>query len=134
MNKDKKGITLPVVSRYPSRKEWEEACWQKILKSKALLELLVTPYERRNLVIRAAVIDRLSLGKSYRQIAEELWLSSQTISGIKKAIKENSYRSYRQRGKTERKRIKYSSFPRAVRVRPDGRAVRTKYGTIYLPY
>jgi Trp operon repressor len=128
-----KEIILPAVNRYPSRKDWEEACWQKILKSGDLLELLVTPYERRILVIRAAVIDRLSLGKSYRQIAEELWLSSQTISGIKKAIKENSYRSYRQRGKVERKRIKYSPFLRAVRVRPDGRPVRTKYGTIYLP-
>ena len=127
-------VTLPPVNRYPSRKEWEKVCWERILKSKGILELLVTPNERRNLVMRAAVLDRVKSGKKYRQIAEELWSSPQTVSGIKKAINENNYRSYRERGKTERKKKIYSYGPKQVRKRPHGRPVRTKYGIVYLPY
>ena len=74
-------FALPPVNRYTSRKEWERACWQKILKFKTL-ESLVISYERRNLVMRAAVMERINTGKKYRQIAEELWLSPQTISSI----------------------------------------------------
>lgn len=128
---NKKGVrSLPPISRYSSRKEWEKAVWREILKSRDLLEFLATPYERRNLVMRAAVMDRVNSGKSYRQIAEELWLSSQTISGIKKAIERNSYRSYRERGKTERKKRVYSrdTTQTARKPRPRGRPVHTKYG------
>ena len=64
-------LCLSPISRYSSRKEWENACWGKILKSEELLGLLITPYERRNLVMRAAAIERLHAGKGYRQIAEE---------------------------------------------------------------
>ena len=129
-----KASFLPPASGYPSRKEWENACWQKILKSEDLLRLLVAPYERHNLVVRAAAIDGLISGKKYRQIAEELWLSPQTISSIKKAIKENGYRSYRERGKKERKKRQYSgSLTPAGSKRRRGRPLRTKYGTIYLP-
>ena len=131
--KFEKEIILPSVSDYHSRKEWENACWQKILKSGDFLGLLVTPYERRNLVLRAAVIDRLRSGKSYRRIGEELWLSSQTISVIKKTISGDGYQSYRQRGKTERQKRKYSSFLRPTKIKPRGRPRRTKYGTVYLP-
>ena len=99
---------LPPVSHCPSRKEWEMACWKKIVNSKELVELLITPSERHNLVMRAAVADRIISGKKYRQIADELWLSPQTISGIKKAINERAYRSYWVRSKTERKKKIYS--------------------------
>ncbi|NCO89583.1 hypothetical protein COW77_02755 [Candidatus Wolfebacteria bacterium CG18_big_fil_WC_8_21_14_2_50_39_7] len=134
-NKDRnKNFTLPPINRYSSRKEWEDACWHKILKSTNLLKLLVTSYERRHLVRRAAVMDGIHSGKRYRQIAEELWLSPQTISSIKRALKENSYRSYRERSKKERKKKVYSSSPVPKQTKPRGRAVRTKYGTIYLPY
>jgi len=125
---------LPPLNRYSSREEWENACWQKILKSKDLLKLLTTPNERHNLVMRAAVIDAINSGKKYREIAEELWLSPQTVSTIKKAIKENNYRSYRERGKTERKRKAYSSGPNIKRKEYRGRPVRTKYGTIFVHY
>ena len=134
-NKDRnKNFTLPPINRYSSRKEWEDACWHKILKSKNLLGLLVTFYERHNLVMRAAVMDRINSGKRYRQIAEELWLSPQTISSIKRALKENSYRSYRERSKKERKKKIYSSSPVPKQRKHRGKPVRTKYGTIYLPY
>ncbi len=128
-----KEIVLPPVSHYPSRKEWEIVCWRKLFNSQDFLVSLFTPYERHNFVLRAAVMNRIRSGKSYRQIGEELWLSSQTISVIKKAINSDGYQSYRQRGKTERRKVKYSSFSRSTKIKPQGRPVRTKYGTIYLP-
>ena len=85
--------------------------------------------------MRAAVISGINSGKSYRQIAEELWLSPQTISSIKKALKENNYQSYRERSKKERKKKVYSSNPTVNQKRKHrGKPVRAKYGTIYLPY
>ncbi|MBI5079434.1 hypothetical protein HZB06_02065 [Candidatus Wolfebacteria bacterium] len=128
-------FALPPINRYSSRKGWEDACWKNILKSNNLPRLLVTSYERRNLIMRAAVMDGINSGKSYRQIAEQLWLSPQTICSIKKAITENNYRSYRERSKKERKKKVYSSGPVLNRKRKRrGRPVRTKYGTVYLPY
>lgn len=125
-------FALPPVHGYPSRKEWEHACWSKLLKSKNLIASLVTHNERRNLVMRAAVIDRIHSGNTYRQIGKELWLSPQTVSSIKKAAKEHGYRSYRERGKTERKKRVYSPLTIPIK-RLHGRSVRTKYGTVYLP-
>lgn len=127
---------LPPIKNYSSRREWQDACWQKILGSKELLQLLLSAHERRRLVLRAAALEDLASGKSYRQISKELWLSLQTISGIKKAVSEKEYRSYLERSKKERKKRKYtgdgllSSKPKKSRGRP----VRTKYGTIYMPY
>jgi hypothetical protein len=99
-----------------------------------LLQLLLTSHERRDLVRRAAALEGLVSGKSYRQIGEELWLSPQTINVVKKAINENNYRSYLERSKTERKKRKYSFHPIPSKSRPRGRPHRAKYGTIYLPY
>ncbi|MBI2591802.1 MAG: hypothetical protein HYW34_03955 [Candidatus Brennerbacteria bacterium] len=127
-------LALPPITRYSSRKEWEDACWQKILKLNKVSDLLLTSYERHNLVMRAAVIDGINLKKSYTQIADELWLSPQTISSIKKALKENNYRSYRERGKKERKKKIYSSGPVLNQKRKySGRSIPTKYGRVYLP-
>lgn len=97
------------------------------------MELLATANERHNLIMRAAVIDCMSSGKKFRQIVEELQLSPQTVSSIKKAIRENRYRSYRERGKTERKKKVYSRGTARTTRRRSGRPVRTKYGTVYLP-
>ncbi len=82
--------------------------------------------------MRAAVVDGIRSGKSYQEIGNELWSSPQTISAIKKALNESKYRSYRERGKTERKKKVYSSS--GVRKwEPRGRGVRTKYGIVRLP-
>jgi len=124
---------MPLVSDYSSRPEWEAAYWQKILQSKELFRLLVSSHERHNLVMRAAALDRLIACKSYKQIGEELWLSPQTISGIKKILKEKSYRSYLERSKKERKKKIYSFNSLPAKTRPHGKSYRTKYGTIYLP-
>ena len=126
-----KAVTIPLVSAYASRKEWEEACWQKLLGSREWLNL-ITVYERHNIVMRAAVAHRLSEQTSYKDIGRELWLSSQTISAIKKGIGEKRYRSYADRGTTERKKKVYS-MSRSVRPHRKIRTPRrTKYGTVYL--
>ena len=125
---------MPPIESFSSHKEWETAYWRKISESKELLQLLITTYERRNIVRRAAALEGLAAGKSYRQISRELWLSPQTVSAIKKAVSEKNYRSYLERSKKERKKRKYSSDQVAARSKPKGRPHRTKYGTIYLPY
>ena len=130
----KNSTTLPPMKNFASRKEWEDACWRKIVESKELLQLLATSHERRDVIMRAAALEGLASGKSYREIGEELWLSPQTISGIKKAASEKNYRSYLERSKTERKKKQYSPNPASSKSRPRGRPKRTKYGTIYLPY
>ena len=126
-------FNLPPVGRYTSRKKWEEGCWKKIVASREILPLLITSYERRNLVLRAAAVDRINAGERHGRIAKELWLSPQTISNIKKAISGDSYKSYRERGKSERRKRVYSSIAAAPKRRvPHGRPVRTKYGIVYL--
>jgi len=126
------------IDNYSSRKEWEDACWGKMVKSEEILNLLTTSYERHDLIMRAAALKGFISGKSYRQISKDFFLSLQTISGIKKAITENHYRSYQERSKTERKKKKYSSEPDSIKNRRkhwrEERRVRTKYGTIYARY
>lgn len=131
---NKKSVIIPSISDYSSRQEWEEASWQKILESKELLQLLITSHERHNLVMRAAALKGLTSGKSYRQVSKELFLSLQTISGVKKAMAENNYRSYLEWSKTKRKKRKYSIGPTSYKSKHRGRPHRTKYGTIYMPY
>lgn len=124
---------LPPLRNYPSRKEWEAACWEKIIESKELLRLLITEHERHDVVMRAAIIDGLSSGKSYRKIGEELWISPQTVSGIKKAAREKVYKSYLERSKKERKKRVLSPDSKPRRRRPHGIPRRTKYGRLYMP-
>ena len=121
---------MPQIDAYASRSDWEDACWQKIMRSRGLLEMFITSHERHNLVLRAAARDRLSVGKSYRKIGEELWLSPQTVSSLKKAISEKSYRSYRERN--ERNKKTFSIRTRPHRSRQSGIPRRTKYGVLYL--
>jgi len=135
MDKEKL-IVLPPIDNYSSRQEWETACWREILESKELLSLLITSHERRDLVNRAAAMDKIISGKSYQEIGKELWISPQTISVIKKAINEKAYRSYLERSHKERKKRKYSPSPvsKKSKNKPYGRLRRTKYGTIRMPY
>jgi Trp operon repressor len=130
----KRPTITPSVSDYLSREEWENACWRRVLESKELLQLLITSHERHDLVMRAAALQGLASHKSYREIGKELWLSPQTVSGIKKAASEKTYRSYLERSKKERKRRKYDSGLSPLKPKYRGRPRRTKYGTIYTPY
>lgn len=124
---------LPPIYYFASRREWERACWKKIVGTETLFDVLVASYERHNFVMRAAVIDRVRTGMSYRQIAKELWLSLQTIRSIKKAMGAGTYRSYRERGKTERKKKVYSRDSAGRKQKMRGRHMRTKYGVVTLP-
>ena len=122
-----------LISSFSSRKEWEDACWQKLIKSPKTLHLIITSNERHNLVLRAAALDRLRAGMRYRHIGKELWLSPQTISAIQKAVKENGYQSYRERGKKDRKKISYAhSLVRRTKIH-HGKVIKTKYGKVRLP-
>ncbi len=121
---------MPAIGDCRSRVEWEGACWHKISASKDILELISTSSERHDLVMRAAAINALISGKSYREIGKELWLSPQTISGIKKALDENSYKSYP--GRKERKKKVYS-YSKTQKYGPKGTPRRTKYGIVYMP-
>lgn len=94
-----KNFFMPPVDQYPSRKEWEAASWKRLICATAKLEPLLTTGERRALVMRAAALERLAAGVSYRRIADELWLSPQTISALKKSVREQGYRSYWERGR-----------------------------------
>ena len=125
-------VKLPPVSDFSSRKEWEAVCWKEVVESEELLQLLITVHERHDIVMRAAAIDRLASGESYKKIGEELWLSPQTISGIRKAANEKTYRSYLERSKKERKKKTYSIIG-SRKQKPKGTPRRTKYGTLYMP-
>jgi len=133
MNKNQL-INLPPINKYSSRKEWEDACWGKVIKSEELLKLLTTFHERHNLVMRAAALADIISGKTYREIVKKFWVSSQTISGIKKSLNKKIYRSYQERSKMERKKREYNIDNRVIKPKYPGRPRRTKYGTIYMPY
>ena len=126
-------VSLPAVSQYASRAVWEKACWEQLLYSPAQLTHILTPYERRNLILRAVAEHRLLQGVSYGDIGKELWLSPQTISVIKKGMRERGYRSYAERGKTERKKkVFHSSVSGPRRKIRIGTPKRTKYGIRYI--
>jgi len=72
-------ITLPNLKNYASRKDWETACWYKILLSRNLLDSLTTFNERHNIVLRAAAIEEIHSGKTYKEISGELFLSPHQI-------------------------------------------------------
>jgi len=133
-NEVAKGLGMvPPIGNYLSRKEWENACWRKVSESKELLNTLTTSHERHNLAIRAAAIQGLASGKSYREISKELFISTQTVSSIKKALSEKTYRSYPERSEGKRKKKEHDFIPSRFKPKHRGRPVRTKYGTIYLP-
>jgi Trp operon repressor len=137
-------IAVPAVSAFPSRAAWEEAVWDVFIGYLAsqdrknalitLLDVLITEPEQRRLIHRIAAVDRILAGEKYRTIGKELWLTRQTLTSIKKALIERRYRSYRERGKTERKKKIYSPGPRSATLRydPSKRRVRTKYGTLHI--
>ncbi len=134
MKKDirKKKLRIPAISHYSSRKEWERAVWKMIVRSPEALDAFTAPYERHSLVMRAAVVDRIHSGRSYREISRELWSSLQTIGSIKRALDGKNYRSYRERGKTERKKRVYSQSSHSTsRHEPQRRTTRVT-GTVSL--
>ncbi len=136
---------IPLLASFPSRSAWEEDVWRTLVarfvalrepkELSSVLAMFITAKERSLLLRRVAAVNRILEGKSYREIGEELWLIPQTISGIKKALQEKKYRSYNERGKTERKKRIYSRDQQSSRngKQFSRRRVRTKYGTLTIP-
>jgi len=134
-------LDIPLIKHHTSRAAWNDAAWETLLAYcvtlkeittlKSFLELISTPYEQRAMIRRAAVLSRLAHGHSYREIRKELFLTPQTISSLKRALDTQQYRSYRERGKTERKKKIYSPVSQTKQTRT--RKHRTKFGTITIP-
>jgi len=103
------------------RKYWEEHAWKEFLKSmergKSAKQLanffdnLLSDDEKKASMRRLAIFSMIRAGKSYKEISRILWVSSKTISAIKKSIVEDKgYKSsyyYDEISKKEKiKRIK----------------------------
>lgn len=117
---------MPLLSDYALREEWEEMCWRKIRSSEKLLKLLITSHERRDLVMRAVILDRLAAGKSYKEIVRELSISPQTVSGVKKSLlEERKYKSYT---KNKRREGNARNLRQNQKKKSCGISRRTKYG------
>jgi len=115
----------------------EKDFWENAGKNPGLLRLLMTAKEKRDIACRLAAIKMIETSISPSQISRELSISRQTIYAIKKSLSEKIYKSYRERGKTERKKKVFSPLPRRPLSKDfqkylEGRRPRrTKYGTIY---
>lgn len=92
------------LDKFKSRKEWAAAVWQTFLKDVKnsdlgiVLDSLLSPYEKSIIVNRLAATSLIKKGKTYRQIGEQLWLSSTTIRSLKRGLEnkhEREYQSYR---------------------------------------
>ena len=127
---------FPEVAKFGSRIQREEMAWRALVRRIAeikslpelsrMLALYISRPERRKIVRRALAYALLSEGKSYRAIGEELWLSPQSISAIKKSFRERQYRSRRARG--GKKRV-YTIEKSRGTIRM-GHYRRTKYGPV----
>lgn len=106
------------ISKFKSRKEWEDYIWLKIindlkeLKSEkeidGFLRNLLGFGERKMIIKRAVAISLIKQGKKYRDMGEILWISPSTISSIKKNIKNRAgYQGRRNSGKIIQPREKY---------------------------
>ena len=105
---------IPSLEKFKSRKEWEKYVWNKLIGelAKAVsvdevgrsLDKLLTAHEKKQMIKRAAAASFLEEGKSYRDIGKLLWLSSSTISAIKKSLKtQKEYISRYMRNKKHKK-------------------------------
>src|SRR3989344_3336223 len=92
------------VNKFKSRKEWAAATWQRLLKDiknselSVVMDSLLSQYEKNMIINRLAAISLIKAGKTYRQIGEELWLSSTTIRSLKRGLEnglDKEYQSYR---------------------------------------
>lgn len=84
------------ISISENRKYWEERAWKEFLESsknaKSLNQLteffdsLLSNSEKKVIMRRLSIFSMLKAGKSYKEISKNLWVSSKTVSAIKKSI------------------------------------------------
>jgi len=89
--------SIPSLNKFKSREEWGTYIWKMITKRfleadsaqeiEKSLDMLLTVYEKKQIIKRASAISLLKQGKSYSEIGELLWLSPQTISAIRKSMR-----------------------------------------------
>lgn len=125
---------IPSLQDYSSRKDWEKACWENISKSKDFLRLFMSTDGKHELVMRAGALKGIFLGKSYRDISKEFFVSLQTIRGVKKAMEENEYKSYSEIRKENRKKDRDVPYVFTKKEKHYGRMIRTKYGKKYISF
>jgi uncharacterized protein YerC len=92
--------SIPSVNKFKSREAWEVYIWKRIVKGlseagsaqeiEKSLNMLLTVYEKKQIIKRASAVSLLKQGKSYSKIGELLWLSPQTISAIRKSLRAQS--------------------------------------------
>ena len=96
-----------------ANKKLEERVWQKFLEKMKLavssknageaLEILLSFYEKKELMRILAIISLLNEGRTYREISEILGVSHQTIRAVKKCLLENSSKFYNPYRRKEKK-------------------------------
>ena len=92
------------LDNFSSRQKWKDYLWQELtrkfseLKSvrqtEIFLNKLLTKKEKDVLIKRLMIMVLIQKGKSYSEMSEMLWLSPNTISAIKKGLKNSEYKSY----------------------------------------
>jgi|SRR3989344_2735392 len=98
------------ISRFNSRKEWENHIWSQFLeyaekvgakgKLKIFLDNLLSASEKKIIVKRLAALNLIQAGKTYKEIGEILWTSPNTVSALKKSIlRQSVYASARHHNK-----------------------------------
>jgi uncharacterized protein YerC len=97
-----------------SRKERVNLVWSKLLKNiknpklEILLNTLLSQYEKDIIANRLIAVSLIKHGKTYKEIGEELWLSSSTIRSLKKMMENKAakeYQTYRQLKKATKEEI-----------------------------
>jgi DNA-binding NarL/FixJ family response regulator len=132
-------ISLPKSEDFKTRKQWEESAWLELVmwctKSDpklvhTLLDSITSSSERRHIIKRAIAVDRIHHGASYRDIGEELWLTPQTISSIKKGLVSHTYKSNWERAEAQKK-ARDLAWVKKRHERPEPKFYkRTKYGKL----
>jgi Trp operon repressor len=132
------GKRISKVSDFNTRNGWKTAAWNQLIDSLAnsnaedlrkIVELITSPYERNLMTIRAAVLERLDSGESYREIGRELWVSPTMISWIKKGLNTKKYTSSWEKVKVDT-RINQIKKSRAKERPWPNRYRQTKYGRL----
>lgn len=95
---------IKLLDNFSSRQKWKDYLWKELikkfseLKSENQLEIflnkLLTKKEKDILIKRLMIMVLIQKGKSYKEISEMLWLSPNTVSAIKKGLKNFEYKSY----------------------------------------
>jgi DNA-binding CsgD family transcriptional regulator len=92
--KNEKNNNEPLMGKLAE--EWQEILWNNVLTGllrtkskrelKEIIESLLTEDEKNMILRRLAATALIRQGKSYKEIGEILWISSASISAIKKGL------------------------------------------------